>query len=239
MFSIIIPTREEERAIKATVEQFRPLSLPHEVIVSDDSSTDRTVEIAQTCADKVVTAHPGDRQTPARARNSGARVAEGDIFVFIDSTVEIPRLEEALKRISDLFAADPELLAITGPQRASPTIERWSDRISFGIFNYIIRFQNNVLHKGEASGKIMVVRRSAFERVGGLREDLVTREDGDFFARLSHVGRTYFDPKLMIYHSARRARAIGWDHLWWIWSINVVSLAFLRKPAADDWTPVR
>jgi len=239
MLSIIIPTRQEELSIESTVKQFETLSMPHETIVSDDASTDRTVDIARSCADIVVTSDTDVKQSPARARNAGAHASHGEILVFIDATVVIPSPDVFFKRAIDQFARDPHLVALTGPQRAHPSIETWSDRVSFGIFNLIIRIQNNLLHKGEASGKIMIVRHSAFDQVSGLREDLITREDGDFFLRLSQIGRTRFDPKLMIYHSARRAHAIGWGHLWWIWITNVIALAFLHKPVADDWTPVR
>jgi GT2 family glycosyltransferase len=64
------------------------------------------------------------------------------------------------------------------------------------------------LHRGETSGKIMIVRRSAFDAVKGFREDLVTREDADFFLRLSRIGRTRYDPPLLIYHGARRAHKL-------------------------------
>ncbi|MBI5003856.1 glycosyltransferase [Candidatus Kaiserbacteria bacterium] len=239
MITIIIPTREEEHAIEATVCQFRGLRLPHEVIVSDDRSLDRTVEVARTCANITITADNDARQSPARARNAGARVSQGDILVFIDATVAIPHPNAFFEHALARFAHEPRLVALTGPQRADPTIETWGDRTSFGILNFILRIRNNLLHKGEASGKIMIVRRSAFDRVNGLREDLITREDGDFFLRLSRIGKTHFDPHLMIYHSARRAHAIGWRKLWWIWATNVIALAFLRKPLADDWTPVR
>jgi len=63
---------------------------------------------------------------------------------------------------------------------------------------------------GEAPGRFQMMRRSAFEKVKGYREDLITREDGDMFARLSKVGRTLYDSKLEVFHSGRRAHAIGW-----------------------------
>lgn len=239
MLSIIIPTREEARAVADTITQFKTLSIPHEIIVSDDGSSDNTVEVARAHGARVIEKSEYEKRSPARARNAGARATEGEILMFIDSSVEIPSLEAFVARALSQFEKDAELVALTGPQRAYPRIETWSDRVSFGIFNVILRIQNNIFHKGEASGKLMIVRREAFEHVGGLREDLVTREDGDFFERLSHIGRTHFDPELMIYHAARRAHAVGWARLWWIWIQNIVAFAILKRPIADDWTPVR
>ena len=50
--SIIIPTREEQDAIVATLTQFKDLQLSHEVIVADGGSVDETVIRATPYADK-------------------------------------------------------------------------------------------------------------------------------------------------------------------------------------------
>jgi GT2 family glycosyltransferase len=83
------------------------------------------------------------------------------------------------------------------------------------------------------------VRRDAWAAVGGFREDLMTNEDNDFFYRLSRVGRTVYDPSLMVYHGARRAHKIGWTRLWYIWTMNIAWFWLFDKSAADDWTPIR
>ena len=58
----------------------------YELIVSDSGSNDRTVSIAREYTDKV---HICSERGTARARNEGARLATGDILVFIDSDTEI------------------------------------------------------------------------------------------------------------------------------------------------------
>lgn len=238
MLSIIIPAREEEKAIEKTVLQFkRGLTIPNEVIVSDGRSSDRTVEIARKVADKVVV-FQGTRHRPGIGRNDGAKVASGEFLAFIDADVFIPEPEAFFRRALEHFK-NPQVVGVCGPQKALPEIETWGDKLSFGYLNAITRFQNNVLHKGEASGKIMVVRRSAFEKMNGFREDLVTREDGDFFYRLSKVGRTLFDPKLVVFHGARRAHKIGWLKLWTIWTAETIYVALFNKSITDDWTPIR
>ena len=239
LLSVIIPTREEEKTIAATIRELRDeLTIPHEVIVSDARSSDRTAEIAREHA-QVVVVFEGDKHTAGIGRNDGAKAAHGDFLAFVDADVHIPDPNAFFRRALAHFEKDPNLVGVTGPQRALPAVETWADRASFGYLNAIIRFQNNVLHRGEGSGKFMLVRRDAFEKVHGFREDLVTREDGDFFYRLSKIGRTYFDPKLVVYHGARRAHRIGWARLWWIWTINTISVTLFDKAVADDWTPIR
>src|SRR3989344_6746042 len=237
--SIIIPAREEEKAIAKTLEQFKDkLLIRHETIVSDARGKDRAVAVARETA-HVVVVFDGTKHTAGIGRNDGAKAAHGEYLAFVDADTEIPEPHAFFERAFRHFENDPDVVGVTGPQRAAPAVETWADRLSFGYLNAVIRFQNNVLGRGEASGKFMLVSRAAFEKVGGFREDLVTREDGDFFYRLSKIGRTVFDPSLMIYHGARRAHALGWARLWWIWTINVISVTLFDKALAADRTPMR
>ncbi|MBI2410163.1 glycosyltransferase [Candidatus Kaiserbacteria bacterium] len=235
--SIIIPCREEETTIEQTVKQFMDLRIPHEIIVSDGKSKDRTVELARQCA-HVTVVFDGEKHTAGIGRNDGARASKGEFLLFIDAGVELPEPQKFLERALAHFE-NQRVAGLTCSQRAFPAIETWADRLSFGYLNAAVRFQNNVLHRGEANGKFMLVRRAAFEAVRGFREDLPSREDGDFFLRLSKVGRTVFDPRLMIYHAARRAHAIGWARLWWIWTKDVLHYTLFDKSSVDDWTPIR
>jgi glycosyltransferase involved in cell wall biosynthesis len=52
--SIIIPTFNEEKVISKTIEAFNQLPIPHEIIVTDDGSTDETVNIARRHGVKVL-----------------------------------------------------------------------------------------------------------------------------------------------------------------------------------------
>ncbi len=236
--SIIIPAREEEKAIAQTITQFKDnLTIPHEIIVSDARSKDRTVAIARETA-HVVVVFDGTRHTAGIGRNDGAKVARGEYLAFVDAGVLIPDPQAFFDRALAQFD-DPQVVAVCCAQWAFPEIETWADRLSLGYLNFVVRLQNNLLHKGEANGKFMLVRRSAFDAVHGFREDLHTREDGDFFYRLSKIGRTVYDPSLVIYHAARRAHEIGWTRLWYIWTVNTIYFSLTNKSPTEDWTPIR
>lgn len=237
--SIIIPVRQEEKAIKRTVTYLKEqLGTEVQVIVSDGKSTDNTVELARTYADTVVLYERDTPHNASKGRNDGARVATGTYLCFIDADVRIPEPKAFFERAMHHFT-DARVVGVCGPQRAEPAVETWADRVSFGLLNLGLRFQNNVLHVGEASGKFMIVRAESFKAIGGFREDLVTREDGDFFKRLSKRGKTVFDQSLMVYHGARRAHKIGWWRLWPIWIWNTLYVAVTDTSHATDWTPIR
>jgi len=238
MISIIIPTYNEEKYIEKTLAQLKKLTLPHEIIVTDDRSADSTVAIAKKYADQVL-CPPQKHSTIAANRNAGAAVARGDFLVFIDGDSYIAEPDSFFTEALETFSSRPNLVGLTVALRALPELETPIDRIVFASFNLVHRLKNNVLHVGEAIGKFQMIRREAFDKIGGFRSDLVTREDGDMFYRLSKIGQTYCDPKLTVFHTARRAHAFGWPKLLWIWTINTFWFAAFGSVITKVWKPVR
>src|SRR5450759_1873023 len=86
MISIIVPAYNEEALLAGTLRALRvsadAVGAPYEIIVVDDGSTDRTAEIARGHGARVVGVNV--RQIGA-ARNAGAKVAVGDLLVFVDA----------------------------------------------------------------------------------------------------------------------------------------------------------
>lgn len=236
--SIVIPTLKEEAYIKETIEQFKKLPISHEIIVSDGGSADATVAIARPLADTVLVNDDG-KPSPAKQRNAGARIARGEILVFIDSSVVVPEPEAFFSYVSARFDNSPELVALCGPQRIRADIETPADRFFLWFQQQVIWFQNNVRHHGWGTGKCMLMRRSAFEAVGGFHEQLIAGEDLDLMRRLSRIGTTRFDARLAIRYSGRREHALGWSHLLWVWLTNVAWMILFHRSIVDEWTPVR
>ena len=99
MISIIIPTFNEEKVIESTLCTLAStLTLPHEVIVSDGGSSDRTVELAAKYAAAVVVFSGPGRQTIAQGQNDGAKTARGDFFIFLDADCIIPEPDGSLPK---------------------------------------------------------------------------------------------------------------------------------------------
>jgi glycosyltransferase involved in cell wall biosynthesis len=236
--SIIIPTREEEAAIAETITQFETLSISHEIIVADSESRDATVAIAGSLGARIAS-YTSAQRTAGKNRNAGAKIANGEYLVFIDCGVRIPKPNSFFAHALADFTSRKKLVGITGPQYANPAIATLADKISFYIFNLGIKLQNNVMGRGEASGKFIMVPREVYEAVNGFREDIATREDGDFFCRVSRLGAVYFDSYLAVYHDARRAHTIGWAKLWWEWATNYTVFIASNASKSKDWKPIR
>lgn len=83
LVSIIIPTYNEEKCIEDCLISLKKQSYPNqEIIVVDDGSTDKSIEIAKKLNVKILTQnHKG----PGTARNLGASHATGEVLVFVDS----------------------------------------------------------------------------------------------------------------------------------------------------------
>jgi len=86
MISFIVPAYNEESLLGATLDALhaagRAVGESYELVVVDDASTDGTALIAERHGALLVSvAH---RQIAA-TRNSGARVANGELFIFVDA----------------------------------------------------------------------------------------------------------------------------------------------------------
>ncbi len=171
--SFVVPTRDSARTIEACL---RSLALQGgartETIVVDNHSTDRTGAVARRYADRFVVAGP----ERAAQRNLGARLATGDILVFVDSDMVVePRVaRECVAALS----ADPGLGAVIVPER------------SFGTgFLARCRELEKELYLGDPRVEAArVFRRAAFDAAGGYDEAITAFEDWDLPDRVGALG---------------------------------------------------
>jgi len=238
--SIVIPTLKEANFLERTLEQFKNLSIPHEIIISDGGSTDGTLEIARRYTNKVVVWDQPRRQTFGEAKNAGAALATSDYLVFIDADVLIPEPEHFFKEILADFDRKPTVVAMTVPLK--PWLENKSlvDALFCAPLNFWYILSNNIFHYGNASGEFQMIRRSVFNDLGGYREDLAGGEDTDMFNRLGRVGRTLSSHwHLYVRHSCRRAHKTGWLKLYWMWARQGFMVLTFKRTAYKEWTVVR
>lgn len=81
--SIVLPAKNEAKAIGLTIQKIQKLALNCEIIVVNDGSTDTTQQIAEQAGAKVIS-HPYSKGNGA-AIKTGTRNAEGDVIVFMDA----------------------------------------------------------------------------------------------------------------------------------------------------------
>lgn len=241
MISIIIPTLNEEVAIEKTLMRLQDglKRIPHEIIVTDGGSVDRTQEVARRYGALVVTDPRPQRQTIARGRNLGVAQAKGEYVVCIDADVAVPDPDRFFSRAIGQFERDHNLVGMTVVLRVRREEETFVDRFIFGCVTVTHTIMNNVLHIGSSCGEFQMIRTAAFRQTTGYREDLPVSEDNEFFTRLAKIGRTHIDRGLTVFHTRRRIAKVGWPRLLWSWFINGLWVMLFNRSFNREWQQVR
>ena len=170
--SIIVPTLNEAQGLTETLTQIQQLS-PYELVVSDGGSYDCTLKIAEEFTEHIVKGNAGR----ALQMNAGARVATGDIFLFLhaDSSIE-PACYK--KMLHSLGGSEN----IGGAFSLCIDSDKWSLRLITGLANLRSKYF------GMAYGdQAFFVKNSTFQQMNGFAE-LPICEDIDFFKRLRKLG---------------------------------------------------
>ncbi|MDP3956846.1 MAG: glycosyltransferase [bacterium] len=241
MISIIIPTLNEEKEIGNTLKNLE-ISIKKEeieIIITDGKSKDKTAEIAHAHKAKVLVYEGEKRQTISAGKNDGAKEAVGEYLLFQDADVFIPDPSDFFRKMVAEFERDKKLMGATVFLKVRPKDATIGDKIVFGAVNYLFIIMNNFLGIGGATGEFQFVRADAFRKINGFNEKLVVAEDQDLFQRLTKIGRTKIISSLTVYHSGRRAHAIGWPRLLWKWWTNYFTLVVLKRSSSKEWEPLR
>ncbi|MBQ6630152.1 MAG: glycosyltransferase [Methanobrevibacter sp.] len=177
IFSIIIPTYNEEDYLPVLLDSIKEQDFnDYEVIVADANSKDRTREIAEEYGCTVV-----DGGLPAVGRNNGAKVAKGEILLFLDSDLQLT--EDYLAKVLYEFRMENLGIAITQMLPMSNKIE---DKLYHDFANYFMISVENIKPHGAGCYGI-IAKRELHEKCGGFDESLTFGEDTDYIERLAKV----------------------------------------------------
>jgi glycosyltransferase involved in cell wall biosynthesis len=148
-----------------------------EIIVVDNGSADKTVEISKSYGARVLIKKEG---TIASLRNYGASNAKGDMIAFLDADciVEEDWLQKALKYFRN------NSRVILGFRLIVPADANWTARCWDLLFSKRdVTSEVRWLPTGN-----MIMKRDAFLSVDGFNETLETNEDYDFCFRINDKG---------------------------------------------------
>lgn len=183
--SVVIPTYNRAALIGKTLQSvLAQTRLPDEIIIADDGSTDDTAAVVAAYAPhaRFVSRRGG---SAALARALGSEYAEGDAWLFLDSDdLLCPRALETLVRALDSRpqAALAYCASQTVDEDGVVTEELWqvgNETESDLLWEALAR-QNFIRSPG-----CVLLRRAAFEQVGGWDTDIWGVEDWDLWLKLA------------------------------------------------------
>lgn len=179
--SIVIPAYNAEKTLARTLEACRAQSLPCEVVVADDGSTDSTPAVAGRFGVKYLRQ---ENRGAAAARNLGWRAASGRYVLFTDSDCVPDRdWARALVRLLDEGAgAAGGTYTLANPESLTASC------IHYEIQYRHARLPREVRYLGSFS---LGVPREVLESLGGFDESfrIACGEDSDLTYRISGSGR--------------------------------------------------
>ncbi|MEM5829439.1 MAG: glycosyltransferase [Candidatus Aenigmatarchaeota archaeon] len=199
--SVIIPTLDEEKYIESCIKALKAQDYggEYEIIVADGMSKDKTREIVEKYADKVLLVK---KKGVAAGRNVGARKAKGDILLFIDADTVAPF--NLLREIVGGFKKG--VVGVTCP--VAPLSASTSEFLLFWFYNQFMKASLRT-KKPQVAGVCVAYERKAFEKVGGFDESMIFCEDYDLSERISKLGKIVCVNSTFVMTSPRRIRKWG------------------------------
>lgn len=192
LVSVIIPAFNTARYIAEAIESVLAQTYSrHEIIVSDDGSTDKTREVLEPFKEKVRYLYQENRGVSA-ARNLGVRFAKGDLIAFLDADdVWLPRRLEKqmgfLEKHPDvsMVFADCELFSRSGTVAGSFLGEKKCFGNFIGGERVIPDAFERLLDENYIPTSTVILKRGSFQGVGGFDESLRSVEDRDLWLRIA------------------------------------------------------
>ncbi|TDB68847.1 TIGR04283 family arsenosugar biosynthesis glycosyltransferase [Arundinibacter roseus] len=187
--SVIIPTYEEEKTIGRLIRELQQFggSQLHEILVVDWPGSDQTAQRAREAGATVLTANKAGR---AIQMNCGAKAATGDVLYFVHADVGIH-----LEFVQDIQQALSENFTL-GCYRYKFD----SDKTLLKFNAFCTRFDRIWCRGGDQT---LFITRTAFESLGGFREDHLVMEDYEFILRARRKYQFRIIPKEVVV-SARK-----------------------------------
>jgi glycosyltransferase involved in cell wall biosynthesis len=233
--SFIIPALNEEKRIAALIDNIKILDNHYncEIIVSDGHSTDKTAAIAEDKGVRVTKDDVNAPKTIANGRNSGARCATGEIYIFCDADTVMKDPVSFLAEVIEVFK-DQKIIG--GAPRLSifPDETLYKDKVFHFIFNRIVRF-SFATRVPICGGQCQIVRATSFWKVNGYNVNIVHGEDSDFFRRLRKIGKLHFFFHQVVYESPRRYRHYGYIILLMQGFYSLIYQQIFRKNVFKEW----
>lgn len=196
LVSVVIPVYNMEEFLEETLDSVLSSDYPNfEVIVMDDGSKDRSLEIAESYKSRYenVRVYTQANSGVATARNHAISKAGGVYILPVDADNRISK--ELIHSAVDILESDPEVKVIC------PRAEFFGDRSGEWV---LPPFSLSLLARKNMMDTCAVYRKSEWERIGGYCAEIVAREDWEFWiSMLKDGGKVVKLPEIGLFYRVR------------------------------------
>jgi glycosyltransferase involved in cell wall biosynthesis len=188
--TVIIPIYNTERYLSEALQSIaRQTYSDFEVLLFDDGSTDRSVEIARNmvASDSRFVLHGGKHEGYTHWLNTGVELAKSELIARMDA--DDIAIENRFERQVCFLEKHRECCLVgTQAYRIDPEglpINRWVVAIEHNVIDgcHINGTPGGIIHP------TVMMRTCAAKQVGGYRRQFEPAEDYDFFLRMAELGR--------------------------------------------------
>lgn len=196
LVSVVIPVYNMEELLEETLDSVLSSDYPNfEVIVMDDGSKDRSLEIAESYKSRYenVRVYTQANSGVATARNHAISRAGGVYILPVDADNRISK--ELIHSAVDILESDPEVKVVC------PRAEFFGDRSGEWV---LPPFSLSLLARKNMMDTCAVYRKSEWERIGGYCAEIVAREDWEFWiSMLKDGGKVVKLPEIGLFYRVR------------------------------------
>lgn len=222
--SIVVPVHNEAYLLAECLAALHQQDYdgPYEIIVVNNTCTDRSPEIARSMGARVVDEpHKGY----VHALRAGFAAAQGEIIACTDADTRMP--PSWLSRLVATLTEQPDVVATSGVFTFHDG-SAWL-RMVGGVFGRL---------NWHLAGGNMAVWRWAYEAVGGFDPTVNLGADTELGLRLRHIGRVVIDRSVVANTSSRRFQVAFWQTLW-LYFVNDLWLLLFGRPCFYAFPDIR
>jgi len=192
LVSIVIPSFNQDRFIQNAADSVLAQDYLHlELIVIDGGSTDKTVDVLRQYGDRVRWLSEPDRGQ-AHAVNKGWRMARGGILGWLNS--DDTYRPGAIRAIVDAFQFHPEAGGIYGDCDYISAAGEFLEKYETGPFDFETFFRTS---RSPIPQPAMFIRRTVYEHVGPVNEDLRLAMDWEYWLRVGMQYPIFYLPQAL------------------------------------------
>lgn len=183
--SVVIPVHNGQNTLEKTLSSvFQNSYRNFEVIVVDDGSTDSSAKIAKKFPCRIIKldkVHGG-----GYARNKGAESAKGELLLFVDSDIVIPK--NCMKYGVEYLSKHKNVTALLGLFSTNLVYNNFFSNYKHLYLRYYFLSQNKVTHTLNTS--LTFIRKNVFDKFRGFDTKIksVISEDAELGMRLTENG---------------------------------------------------